>query len=122
MCRALTNDAVAAAEAKIGYKLPVGFLKLLRKQNGGYIRFSLPEALPNTIAGIGHHYPSLTDYCWEDCQGFVSNALQGLVPFDGDGHCRLCLDVSIWRRPRFWDFAIPISSAAGPPWRPVKSI
>ena len=40
----LTDAAVAAAEAAIGYKLPPDYLNLLRKQNGGYIRYSLPVA------------------------------------------------------------------------------
>ena len=49
----LTNAAVAAAESQIGYKLPPEYLDLLRTQNGGYIRFSLPDKVHDTIAGIG---------------------------------------------------------------------
>lgn len=88
----LTNEAIAAAEAAIGFTLPIEFLKLLRKQNGGYIRSSLPEMMHDTIAGIGPHFPSLTNFDWEECQEYVSYPLQGLVPFDGDGHWHLCLD------------------------------
>lgn len=88
----LTDDAVAAAEAEIGYRLPEEYLNLLRKQNGGYIRFSLPETVHDTIAGIGPHYPSLTDFDWEEQQQDISFPLNGLIPFDGDGHWHLCLD------------------------------
>lgn len=88
----LTDEAVASAKKAIGYKFPTEYLNLLRKQNGGYIRFSLPENVHNTIAGIGPHFPSLTDFDWDDRSAEVSFPLQGLVPFDGDGHWFLCLD------------------------------
>jgi hypothetical protein len=88
----LTDEAVASAEKEIGYKLPGEYLNLLRKQNGGYIRFSLPETVHDTIAGIGPNFPSLTGVDWDECQEYVSYPLQGLVPFDGDGHWHLCLD------------------------------
>jgi hypothetical protein len=39
-----------------------------------------------------YHYPSLTAFDWDECQEYVSFPLQGLVPFDGDGHWHLCLD------------------------------
>jgi hypothetical protein len=88
----LTERAVAAAERQIGYKLPAEYLALLQKQNGGHIRFSLPENPHRMIAGIGPHFPSLTDFDWDECQEHVSFPLEGLVPFDGDGHWHLCLD------------------------------
>jgi hypothetical protein len=88
----LTDEAVEAAEQTIGYKLPSEYLDLLRKQNGGYIRFSLPEMVHNSIAGIGPYFPSLTKFDWDACQAYVGFPLQGLVPFDGDGHWYLCLD------------------------------
>jgi hypothetical protein len=88
----LTDEVVEAAEQKIGYKLPSEYLNLLRKQNGGYIRFSLPEMVHDTIAGIGPYFPSLLRFDWEECQDHLSYPLQGLVPFDGDGHWHLCLD------------------------------
>jgi hypothetical protein len=88
----LTDRAIASAEKAIGHKLPDEFLNLLRKQNGGYIRYSLPEMVHDSIAGIGPHYPSLTRFDWEEAQEVVSFPLQGLVPFDGDGHWHLCLD------------------------------
>jgi len=88
----LTDEAVAVAEKEIGYKLPTEYLNLLKKQNGGYIRFSLPETVHDSIAGVGPHFPSLTRFDWDECQESVSFPLQGLVPFDGDGHWHLCLD------------------------------
>jgi len=88
----LNDEAVAAAEAAIGYKLPSEYVWLLRKQNGGYIRYALPENVHNMIAGIGPHFPSLTGFDWDDCANPVSFPLDGLVPFDGDGHWYLCLD------------------------------
>jgi hypothetical protein len=89
---ALTVHAIRSAEEKIGYPLPMEYLDLLRKQNGGYIRYCLPENVHNMIAGIGPHFPSLTAFDWEECQEQVSYPLHGLVPFDGDGHWHLCLD------------------------------
>jgi len=88
----LTDGAIASAEKEIGHKLPTEYLNLLEKQNGGYIRFSLPEMVHDSIVGIGPHFPSLTGFDWDDCQEHVSFPLQGLVPFDGDGHWHLCLD------------------------------
>jgi hypothetical protein len=88
----LTDAAVARAERQLGYQLPAEYLALLRAQNGGYIRFSLPDLPHDSIAGIGPHYPSLTGFDWDDCQEHVSFPLPGLVPFDGDGHWHLCLD------------------------------
>lgn len=88
----LTDKAVAAAEKQIGYRLPPELVNLLKKQNGGYIRFSLPEMVHNSIAGIGPHFPSLTGFDWDESQAQVRYSLQGLVPFDGDGHWHLCLD------------------------------
>jgi len=88
----LTEAAVVSAERKIGYKLPTEYLNLLKKQNGGYIRYSLTEMVHDSIAGIGPHFPSLTGFDWDECQECVSFPLQDLVPFDGDGHWHLCLD------------------------------
>jgi hypothetical protein len=88
----LTDGAVASAEKEIGYKFPTEYLNLLEKQNGGYIRFSLPEMVHDSIAGIGPHFPSLTGFHLDDGQENVSFPLQGLIPFDGDGHWYLCLD------------------------------
>lgn len=35
----LTDEAVASAEKELGLQLPIEYLNLLRKQNGGYIRY-----------------------------------------------------------------------------------
>jgi hypothetical protein len=88
----LTDEAIASAEEEIGYRLPTELLELLRKQNGGYIRMSLPDRVHSMITGVGPNFPSLTDFDWEECQEYVSYPLKGLVPFDGDGHWHLCLD------------------------------
>ena len=88
----LTDETVASAERQIGHRLPPEYISLLRKQNGGYIRFSLPELVHRRIAGIGPHFPSLVEFDWNDCEDHVSFDLDGLVPFDGDGHWHLCLD------------------------------
>ncbi len=88
----LTNDIIANAEKKIGYKLPTEYIDILKIQNGGYIRFRLPETLNEKIYGIGPYFPSLTEFDWTDYAGTVGFELTGLVPFDGDGHWYLCLD------------------------------
>ena len=88
----LTPDAVADAEEQIGYSLPAEYVELLRVQNGGYIGYSLPEMVHDTIAGIGPHFPSLTVFDWDEVQEHVSYPLDGLVPFDGDGHWHMCID------------------------------
>jgi len=88
----LTDNAIGQAEHKIGFPLPMEYLDLLRLQNGGYIRLSLPEMVHDTITGIGPHFPSLAAFDWDERQEYVSYALNGLVPFDGDGHWHLCLD------------------------------
>jgi hypothetical protein len=80
---ALTEQAIASIEMKLAYKLPAAYLNLLGIQNGGYIRFSLPETPHSLIAGIGPNFPAL---------GGFRLKRKGLVPFDGDGHWHLCLD------------------------------
>ena len=89
---ALTDEAVQSAEEQVGYVLPKEYLDLLRKQNGGGIRYCLPENVHDMIAGIGPNFPSLTAFDWDEWQEQVSYRLHGLVPFDGDGHWYLCLD------------------------------
>ncbi len=88
----LTDAAVATAEAEIGYRLPAEYLSLLREQNGGYLRYSLPGLPHDTIAGIGPNFPALCAPDWSEVQDQVSFALRGLIPIDGDGHWHLCLD------------------------------
>jgi hypothetical protein len=88
----LTDESIASAERQIGFTLPGEYVKLLRTQNGGYIRFSLPNMVHSQIAGIGPNFPSLTRSHLRAAQGEVSFSLEGLFPFDGDGHWHLCLD------------------------------
>ena len=87
-----TEDLIRDAEKKIGFKLPLDYIALLKTQNGGYIRYGLPNLVHSMIYGIGAHFPSITDFDWEDAKEFVSMELDGLVPFDGDGHWHLCID------------------------------
>lgn len=82
----LTEEALTDAERKLGFRLPEEFLALLRVQNGGYIRYSHEELPHDQIYGIGPHFPALTDFDWDDVREHVSFDLQGLIPFDGDGH------------------------------------
>lgn len=91
----LTDDILKDAEEKLGYQLPKELIELLRIQNGGYIRKSLEESMNTQIYGIGPHFPSLTDLDWSDYEGTVNFTLEGLIPFDGDGHWYLCLDYRI---------------------------
>lgn len=93
----LTEEAITDAEIKLGVRLPEDFLAVLRAQNGGYIRYSIGELPHDQIYGIGPHFPSLTDFDWDDVRDHVGFELQGLIPFDGDGHWHLCLD---YRRDR----------------------
>lgn len=88
----LSTEMIKDAEQKIGYRLPESYLKLLRIQNGGYIRYTLAETPHSLICGIGPHFPSLTDFDWDSYRSDVSYKLDGLVPFDGDGHWNLCFD------------------------------
>lgn len=88
----LTDEILAEAEKKLGYKLPEELIELLKEQNGGYIRKTLKESLNEQIYGIGPHFPSITDVDWSEYDGWVSFELNGLIPFDGDGHWFICLD------------------------------
>jgi hypothetical protein len=90
--RDLTDAAVAEAEEIIGHALPRAYLELLRVQNGGYIRYRLEGEVHRVIAGIGSEFPNILDVYWEDDQEYVDFPLEGLVPFDGDGHWHLCFD------------------------------
>ena len=88
----LTDALVQQAESQFGHSLPQLFLDILRVQNGGPIRFSIPDSVCDHIAGIGPSYPSITDDDLSDHQEYVDYSLDGLVPFDGDGHWYYCLD------------------------------
>lgn len=92
----LTDEIINEAEKKLGYKLPTDYINILKQQNGGYIRYEFDENIqdiPNSIiCGIGPYFPSLTDSSWDDYMGEMSFELNGLIPFDGDGHWFICLD------------------------------
>jgi hypothetical protein len=88
----LTDEAILQAEKQLGCALPTEFLDVLRVQNGGPIRFRIPDSLGDMIAGIGPSFPSITDFDLMEAQGYVDFSLEGLVPFDGDGHWYRCLD------------------------------
>lgn len=88
----ITPQLIRAAEQEIGFDLPKEYLALLDVQNGGYIRYSLVNSHHELISGIGPHFPSITGFDWTGAKEFVSFSLDGLVPFDGDGHWYICLD------------------------------
>lgn len=90
----LTDEALAVAEKQLGHKLPIEYIELLKIQNGGYIRYTIEETGHSVIAGIGPYYPSITDdHGWSESEDWgLSFKLDGLVPFDGDGHWHICFD------------------------------
>jgi hypothetical protein len=97
---ALTPAAIEEAEHQLGITLPASYLELLRLQNGGYVRFTLPGTVHSMIWGIGPHFPSITEeHDWqaesaaeEEGWAWVPRSAHRLVPFDGDGHWYLCFD------------------------------
>lgn len=89
----LTEELLAKGEAQLGYKLPIELIELLKIQNGGYIRYHLPQTPVEMIYGLGDYFPSmLMDFNWQEVSDYVSFELEGLIPFDGDGHWFMCLD------------------------------
>jgi hypothetical protein len=89
----LTDETIREAEKQIGQNLPKEYVELLKIQNGGYIRFTIPDTPHSQIYGIGPYFPSITQFEWlKEYEGTVSYKLDGLFPFDGDGHWNICLD------------------------------
>jgi len=88
----LTDEMVHSTEAAIGQRLPPAYVSLLKQQNGGYIRLRLPESCHKMIYGIGPRFPNLALPDWSEEAERTSFPLDGLVPFDGDGHWHICLD------------------------------
>lgn len=88
----LTDEVLENAEKQIGFKLPKELVEILKIQNGGYVRYKLPESPQEKIMGIGPYFPSLTNFDWEEYEEDVSFEVNGLVPIDGDGHWYICLD------------------------------
>ena len=56
----LTNQIVRKAEKQLKVKLPDAYLDILRFQNGGTIRYELPDSVLDKIYGIGPRSPSIT--------------------------------------------------------------
>lgn len=102
---ALTEAAVAEAEAELGVKLPESYLALLREQNGGYLRrgdHPSGHAPVNVLAGIGPSYPHL-QRDWSGVKSAMAEMkakkpkdIDRLIAFCGDGHYYYCLD---YRKP-----------------------
>lgn len=88
----LTENILENFEKNLKYKLPSELIELLKIQNGGYIRKKLEELPNEQIYGIGPYFPSIERMDWEEYEEWVSFELEGLVPFDGDGHWYICLD------------------------------
>jgi hypothetical protein len=88
----LTDEVITGAEKQLGCTLPHDFLDVLRVQNGGPIRFRIPNSVGGMIAGIGPAFPSITTFYLKDNEEYVDFSLDGLVAFDGDGHWYHCLD------------------------------
>jgi hypothetical protein len=98
----LTPRAVAAAEKKLGVRLPRTYIEAIQIQNGGHLRKSAhpsDHAPVSWIAGIGPRFPSILGHDWgsvKECmaeQGFTKPArIDELIPFHGDGHYYYCLD------------------------------
>lgn len=89
----LNQKIIEEAENKMGYKLPTAYLDLLKIQNGGYIRYTLKDTPHCQISGIGHFYNSITSFEWfKEYEEGLNFKLDGLFPFDGDGHWNICLD------------------------------
>ncbi|GAA3292925.1 SMI1/KNR4 family protein [Dactylosporangium vinaceum] len=94
----LTGAAVAAAEERLGVRLPAAYLAMLEVQNGGELRATWPGLPHRRLAGIGPHFPSITrDDAWwrrpdDGDDIWVPDGAGRLVAFDGGGHWDLCLD------------------------------
>ena len=74
----LTDRSLVAAERQMGHALPNEYIEMLKVQNGGPIRFKLPDSVGDTIAGIGSKFPSLLGRDLADDQEYVSFPLNDL--------------------------------------------
>jgi hypothetical protein len=95
----LTDDMVMKAEEKLKIKLPQSYIRSLKEQNGGYIKFdSFPTEVPTSwsdnhinvdhILGIGEENGILgSDYLIEEW-GLPNN----IVLISGSGHSWIALD------------------------------
>lgn len=60
----LTEDILRAKEAELGVKFPAEYVAHLKMQNGGYLRWRLPDEVHDVMRGIGPNYPSLERPDW----------------------------------------------------------
>lgn len=94
----VTDRVVAATEQRLGVRLPAAYVRILRLQNGGYIRGGHPEITIREIDGIGDGVGAGRTTWWHDD---IDNEWWGpegkdlLINFAGDGHWDLCLDYRI---------------------------
>jgi len=98
----LSDEAIAEVEARLGIVLPAALIAVLREQNGGYLRRTLPDSGNRMIWGIGPRAQSIGDNywwslldepeAWYPTDGWLPEQPRRLVPFDSDGHWYLCLD------------------------------
>jgi hypothetical protein len=71
----LTEAVIRDTEIRLGVRLPKSYLDILKQQNGGYLRFSLPNIATEMVWGIGPNYPSITDiFDWETPQQSSDNS------------------------------------------------
>jgi SMI1/KNR4 family protein SUKH-1 len=92
---ALTDAVVRDAERRLRLRLPEVYVAALRIQNGGYLRFRLPDLPVDQMWGIGPRYPSILEGSLDERhagEGWLPNGADALVPFVGDGHWYLCFD------------------------------
>ncbi len=90
---ALSDAIVAKCEDSIGFTLPKSLIDLLTERNGGAIRKVFGDRYPGgMIWGIGGDWPSISAPDWADVRSHIDFELDGLIPFDGDGHWSFCLD------------------------------
>lgn len=76
----LTDEAVALAEEQLGVTLPSPYLKLLRQQNGGYLRAA--SGISSQLNGIGPRFPSITrDEAWWRPRNADTGAWHPPIPF-----------------------------------------
>ncbi len=91
----LTEQAIAAAEAELGVKLPETYLVLLRKQNGGYLRATWPATYTKMLRGIGSKAPSLRRANFRrelNPSSWAPKQAESLIVFDGDDTWDMCFD------------------------------
>lgn len=101
----LTDSLLQWGEKELGVKLPSSYVALLRKRNGGYLRFGgflVDKPLPkehthrkmyeiDRIAGLHRKHSDSITYS-ANLASQEWDVPDGLCAFDGDGHWWACLD------------------------------